>query len=179
MKVSVQINISLPEGIEIVHYLEKYNSIIVIENELSGDVKSTIPTTYSVEEPGNILHDISQEHYETDLKNRIHRENIKTVSVQIDVSSKEGQELLRELEKHSSVVVIDNLIDVETEEINEKTYSAEYAENLLWEKINKHFGIDNPINEDESSEETFSAEEIEKMVWDKLSDNYGIDVHKL
>src|ERR1035437_1508470 len=183
MRISVHINISLPEGLELVHYLEKYKSIIVIENELPGEAESIKFETYTVEEPGNILHDTSREHYKIDLENTINRDNFKTVSVRIDVSSEEGQELLRDLEKHPNVVVIDNLVEEGEDEIIQKTYSAEYAENLLWEKLNEHYSTDNLDNinqlilleDDDLTLETYSAEEIEKMVWDKLNANYGVD----
>ena len=66
-----------------------------------------------------------------------------TVTVHIDVSTPEGRELVLDLEKHKSVVMIEEHIEkVEGEETKQKTYSTEYAENLLWEKLNEHYGKD-------------------------------------
>ena len=66
-----------------------------------------------------------------------------TVTVHIDISTPEGRELVLDLEKHKSVVMIEEHIEkVEGEEIKQKTYSTEYAENLLWEKLNEHYGKD-------------------------------------
>lgn len=62
-----------------------------------------------------------------------------TVTVHIDISTPEGRELLLDLEKHKSVVLIE---EAEVEEIKQKTYTAEYAENLLREKLNEHYGKD-------------------------------------
>ena len=67
--------------------------------------------------------------------------DIMTVTVHIDVSTKEGQKLIKELGKHTSIVVIDDPVHEGVDEIPQ-TYSSEYAENLLWEKLNDHYGID-------------------------------------
>ena len=65
-----------------------------------------------------------------------------TVTVHIDVSTPEGRELVRDLGKHKSVVKIEEPVQEEEGKIQQKTYSAEYAENLLWEKLNEHYGKD-------------------------------------
>ena len=65
-----------------------------------------------------------------------------TVTVHIDISTPEGRELVRDLEKHKSIIAIDPPVIDGEEEIRHKTYSSEYAENLLWEKLNEHYGKD-------------------------------------
>ena len=65
-----------------------------------------------------------------------------TITAHIDVSTLEGQELIRELEKHKDIVVIGSTNSEEEDGIPQKTYSAEHAENLLWEKLNEHYGTD-------------------------------------
>jgi len=66
-----------------------------------------------------------------------------TVTVHIDISTPEGRELVLDLEKHKSVVMIEEHIEESAvQEIKQKTYSPEYAENLLWEKLNEHYGKD-------------------------------------
>lgn len=65
-----------------------------------------------------------------------------TVTVHINVSTPEGRKLVHDLEKHRSIVVIDQPVDIEKDVTPQKTYSADYAENLLWEKLNEHYGED-------------------------------------
>jgi len=65
-----------------------------------------------------------------------------TVTVHIDISTPEGRELVRDLEKHKSIITIDPPVQEGEEEKPQKTYSAEFAENLLWEKLNEHYGKD-------------------------------------
>ncbi len=65
-----------------------------------------------------------------------------TVTVYIDVRTPRGRKRLHELEKNKEVVVIDNPLPVGEDGQPVKTYSAEYAENLLWEILNEHYETD-------------------------------------
>ena len=65
-----------------------------------------------------------------------------TVTAHIDISTAKGRKIVCELEKNKKIVVIDNPIPVGEDGLPIKTYSAEYAENLLWEKLNEHYGTD-------------------------------------
>ena len=65
-----------------------------------------------------------------------------TVTVHIDISTARGRKILHGLEKNKDIVVIDEPLPVGEDGQPVKTYSAEYAENLLWEKLNEHYGTD-------------------------------------
>ncbi len=65
-----------------------------------------------------------------------------TVTVHIDVSTPEGRELVRDLEKHKSVVVIEEPLQEGEKEILQKTYSVEEAFDNLYDKLQEHYGVD-------------------------------------
>ena len=65
-----------------------------------------------------------------------------TVTVHIDVSTPEGRELVRDLEKHKSVVVIEEPVQKTEGEIQQKTYSVEDAFDNLYDKLQEHYGVD-------------------------------------
>lgn len=64
------------------------------------------------------------------------------ITAQIDASTPKGRKILRELEKNQKHVVIDNPMPVGEDGLPIKTYTADYAENLLWEKLNDLYGTD-------------------------------------
>jgi len=65
-----------------------------------------------------------------------------TVTAHIDISTPKGRKIVRELEKNKKHVIIDNPLPVGEDGLPIKTFTAEYAENLLWEKLNEHYGAD-------------------------------------
>lgn len=65
-----------------------------------------------------------------------------TITAHIDISTAKGRQIVRELEQYKKIVVIDNPLPVDENGQTIKTYSAEYAENILWKKLNEHYGTD-------------------------------------
>jgi len=65
-----------------------------------------------------------------------------TVTVHIDVSTAKGRKIVRELEKYKKIVVIDNPMPVNEDGLTIKTYSAEEVENMVWDKLSDHYGVD-------------------------------------
>ena len=65
-----------------------------------------------------------------------------TITAHIDISTAKGRQIVRELEQYKKIVVIDNPLPVDENGQTIKTYSTEYAENLLWDKLNEHYGTD-------------------------------------
>jgi hypothetical protein len=65
-----------------------------------------------------------------------------TVTVHIDISTPEGRELVHDLEKHKSVVMIEDSLPETEGEILQKTYSVEQAFNNLYDKLQAHYGVD-------------------------------------
>lgn len=65
-----------------------------------------------------------------------------TITAHIDISTAKGRQIVRELEQYKKIVVIDNPLPVDENGETIKTYSAEYVENLLWGKLNDHYGTD-------------------------------------
>jgi len=68
--------------------------------------------------------------------------SLMNVTAHIDVSTPKGRKIVRELEKNKEFVEIDYPIPVSEDGSPIKTFSAEYAENLLWEKLNELYGTD-------------------------------------
>ena len=65
-----------------------------------------------------------------------------TVTVHIDVSTSRGRKILHELEKNKDIVVIDEPLPVGEDGQPVKTYSAEEVENMVWDKLSNHYGVD-------------------------------------
>jgi len=64
-----------------------------------------------------------------------------TVTAIIDVSTRTGRRIVRELEKHKRVVKI--ISEPETlEPITEKTYPMDEVFDELWDKLEEHYGVD-------------------------------------
>jgi len=64
------------------------------------------------------------------------------VTAHIDSSTPKGRKILRELEKNKKVVVIDNPMPVGEDGHPVKTYSTEEVENMVWDKLSDHYGVD-------------------------------------
>lgn len=65
-----------------------------------------------------------------------------TVTAHIDISTAKGRKIVRELEKNKKIVVIDNPMPVDEDGLEIKTYSPEEVENLVWDKLSDHYGVD-------------------------------------
>jgi hypothetical protein len=65
-----------------------------------------------------------------------------TVTVHIDISTPEGRELVRDLEKHKSIITIDPPVLEGEEEILQNTYSVEETFDNLYDKLQEHYGVD-------------------------------------
>jgi len=65
-----------------------------------------------------------------------------TVTAHIDISTAKGRKIVRELEKNKKIVVVDNPLPVGEDGLPIKTYSPEEVENLVWDKLSDHYGVD-------------------------------------
>jgi len=65
-----------------------------------------------------------------------------TVIAKIDISSPTGRKIVRELEKHKRVVEIIYPDPIAQDEVIEETITIEEAEEYLWNKLEKSYGVD-------------------------------------
>ncbi len=65
-----------------------------------------------------------------------------TITAHIDISTPKGRQIVRALEQYKKVVVIDNPLPVDENGQTVKTYSAEEVENMVWDKLSDHYGVD-------------------------------------
>ena len=65
-----------------------------------------------------------------------------TVTVHIDISTLKGRELVRELAKNNEIVVFDNPLPLGEDGLPLLTYSSEEVENMVWDKLSDHNGVD-------------------------------------
>lgn len=65
-----------------------------------------------------------------------------TVTAHIDISTAKGRQIVRELEQYKNIVTIDNPLPVDENGQTIKTYSADEVENLVWDKLSDHYGVD-------------------------------------
>ena len=64
------------------------------------------------------------------------------VTAHIDISTPKGLKIARELVKNKKIVVFDNPLPVDVDSSPLKTYSSEEFENMVWDKLNDHYGED-------------------------------------
>ena len=65
-----------------------------------------------------------------------------TVTAHIDISTLEGRMLERELTKNKNIVVFDNPLQLGEDGLPLLTYSSEEVENMVWDKLSDHYGVD-------------------------------------
>lgn len=65
-----------------------------------------------------------------------------TVTAHIDISTAKGRQIVRELEQYKKIVTIDNPLPVDENGQTIKTYSTDEVENLVWDKLSDHYGVD-------------------------------------
>jgi len=67
---------------------------------------------------------------------------IMNVTAHIDVSTPKGRKIVRELKRHKKIVEIENPMPVGIDGLPEETYSSEFIEEYLWNKLNTHYETD-------------------------------------
>ena len=64
------------------------------------------------------------------------------VTAYINVSTPKGRKIVKELERHKKIVEIENPMPVGIDGMPEKTYSSEFIEEYLWNKLDEHYETD-------------------------------------
>jgi hypothetical protein len=126
MTITVHVDVSTLEGQAIIRELENHLPVVVIEPVRHRKEEVMPPKTYSLEETYENPYDKLQYYYGSKRNIRPHEVNCKNL------------EILQELEKHKSIIVIDDT-EQEVEGVPSTIHSLEYAKNLFWKKINKYY----------------------------------------
>jgi hypothetical protein len=64
------------------------------------------------------------------------------VTAHINVSTPKGRKIVEELKRHKKIVEIENPMPVGIDGLPEETYSAEFIEEYLWNKLDEHYETD-------------------------------------
>lgn len=60
----------------------------------------------------------------------------------INVNTPMGRKIVRELETHTKVVKIENPLPMDENGTPLKTYSSEQIEDMVWDQLSEHYGMD-------------------------------------
>jgi hypothetical protein len=64
------------------------------------------------------------------------------VVANINVNTPMGRKIVRELETHKKVVKIENPLPMGENGLPLKTYSSEQIEDMVWDQLSDHYGVD-------------------------------------
>ena len=61
------------------------------------------------------------------------------VTAHINISTPKGRKIVKELKRHKKIVEIENPMPVGIDGLPEETYSSEFMEEYLWNKLDEHY----------------------------------------
>ena len=64
------------------------------------------------------------------------------VTAHINISTPKGRKIVKELKRHKNIVEIENPMPIGIDGLPEETYSAEFIEEYLWNKLDEHYETD-------------------------------------
>lgn len=64
------------------------------------------------------------------------------ITAHIDISTPTGRRIVSELETHKRIVKIENPLPTDEQGLPLKTYSSEQIEDMVWDQLSDHYGVD-------------------------------------